>query len=120
MHGPSACFAALSPFEATVAGVKVIGSAQVRRGRAFLQQGSLRLTADEKREARLLGEARPSLSGLLGRPTAYAEAAAALRRAFAQALGICFEDSTLTLEEERLAQSLEEIMYASPAWTWDR
>jgi lipoate-protein ligase A len=42
-HGSSPCFAMLSPFEVTVGGKKICGSAQFRSGGLFLQHGSLRV-----------------------------------------------------------------------------
>ena len=40
-HGRNPCFAMLSPFEVTVGGKKICGSAQYRSGGFFLQHGSL-------------------------------------------------------------------------------
>ncbi len=116
----AACFATLGPCEVTVAGVKVVGSAQARRRRAFLQQGSLRLAADQEREALLLGETQPSLRELLGRAITYTEAAAALRGAFAEILHIDFQDAGLTPQEEDLVRTLERDRYTNPAWTWQQ
>ncbi|MFQ6019141.1 MAG: biotin/lipoate A/B protein ligase family protein [Dehalococcoidia bacterium] len=115
-----ACFADIGPYELTVGGVKTVGSAQVRRGGAFLQQGSLRLAADLGLEARLLERSQPALSDILGRAVGYAEAARTLRRAFAEALALTLEDSSLTAEEEALARALEAIRYANPDWTRQR
>jgi lipoate-protein ligase A len=43
VSGASPCFAMLNPFEVTVAGRKICGSAQLRAAGAFLQHGSLRV-----------------------------------------------------------------------------
>lgn len=118
----ASCFAPTSrgPHELSVDGTKVVGSAQVRRDGALLQQGSLRLEADRSLEARLLGESHPCLRDLLGRRITYAEASQALRRAFAHALGLTFAHSTLTASEFAVTVALERERYASPAWTWER
>ena len=116
----TACFAAFSPYELGVDGAKAIGSAQVRRNGALLQQGSLRLAADHPLEARLLGESQPSLGDLLTRGVTYEEAAQALPRAFGQVFGIALVGSTLSVDELAATSALERAKYASPAWTWPR
>jgi len=45
-HGSNPCFAVLSPFEVTVGGKKICGSAQYRSGGFFLQHGSLLVRDD--------------------------------------------------------------------------
>lgn len=117
---PSGCFASSGPFELTVKGAKVLGSAQVRRGPVLLQQGSLRLERDPQRERLLLDGSGPSLSDLLGRRVGYGEAAAALRRAFADTFAITLERSALSSDEAARAATLERDKYANPAWTWQR
>ena len=116
----TACFSAFSPYELSVDGAKAIGSAQVRRGGALLQQGSLRLAADHPLEARLLGESQPSLRDLLSRGIPCVEAARSLRRAFGQLFGIALVDSTFSIDELAAAAALERKKYAGPAWTWLR
>lgn len=121
-NGPAlrGCFASCGPFELTVKGAKVLGNAQVRRGPALLQQGSLRLERDPQRERLLLDGSGPSLSDLLGRRVGYEEAAAALRRAFADAFNITLEGSALSRDEMARAAALEHDKYANPRWTWQR
>jgi len=117
--GSSSCFAALGPFELTLKGAKILGSAQVRRSSAFLQQGSIRLESDPQLENLLLKETAPSLRDLLGYRIAYSEAATALRNAFAEALGP-LESSALRPDEVAQTATLERERYANPAWTWIR
>ncbi|HLQ60144.1 MAG TPA: hypothetical protein VK113_11560 [Gemmatimonadales bacterium] len=71
---PTSCFAAPVGGEIVVQGRKLVGSAQVRRGDAFLQHGSI-----------LLDGAQPSsdnqettLAAVLGRPVSFEEVAAAI------------------------------------------
>ena len=65
---PTACFAATVGGEVLAAGRKVIGSAQVRRGAAFLQHGSILLDG---------------LQQVLGRPVTFEEVTAAIVAAWA-------------------------------------
>jgi lipoate-protein ligase A len=77
------CFAAPVGGEVLVGGRKVIGSAQVRRGHAFLQHGSILLAGsqdvvtDVSRERGARSSAT-SLSAVLGRPVSFDEVAAAI------------------------------------------
>jgi lipoyl(octanoyl) transferase len=78
------CFSSTSAYEISVAGRKVVGSAQVRRNGIVLQHGSILLSVDYERQARCLkGPAVISagalagkmigLEAILGRPIAPAE-----------------------------------------------
>lgn len=104
VHNQSAaCFEVPSAYEITVAGQKLIGSAQTRPQGRVLQHGSLPLRGnigrvadylwfenEESREqlrAHLLARAA-TLSAVLGRPVAFAEACAAMRDGFAAALNL--------------------------------
>ena len=103
------CFAAAAPYELTLAGRKLVGSAQARRGGALLQQGSIRL-APEPAEA----AAATSLQEALGRAVAWDELSEALVPGFARAWGIDICPGELTDEEEALARRLERECYADP------
>jgi len=106
------CFEAIAPHELTLAGRKLVGSAQARRGGALLQQGSIRL-APEPTEA----PHATSLQEALGRPVSWDELAEALVQGFARAWGIETRPGGLTAEEEELARRLERERYADPDWT---
>ncbi len=56
----------------------------------------------------------------MGRDVSFEEMAAALRKAFAEALKLRFEDVGLSHGELALAQALERDKYADPGWTWER
>jgi lipoate-protein ligase A len=67
------CFATLSPFEVTVAGKKICGSAQFRSGGFFLQHGSLRVTVVWPTGYELDGGKVTSVDSELGQVTAFSE-----------------------------------------------
>jgi lipoate-protein ligase A len=106
------CFEAAAPYELALAGRKLVGSAQARRGGALLQQGSIRL-APEPAEATLA----TSLQEALGRPVSWDELGEALVSGFARAWGIEIRPRQLTVDEEELARRLERERYADPDWT---
>jgi len=106
------CFAAIAPHELTLAGRKLVGSAQARRGGALLQQGSIRLAP----EAAAAPHAT-SLQEALGRPVSWDELTEALVLGFARAWGIEIRPGGLTAEEEELARRLERERYGDPLWT---
>lgn len=70
---PAVCFAVPVGGEILVRGRKVVGSAQVRRGEAFLQHGSILLAGKQPGES---GET--TLSAELGRPVSFNEMAQAV------------------------------------------
>jgi len=116
----AACFALAGPYEVTVRGAKVIGSAQLRRRGVLLQQGAIRTERDGALEARLFPglPPAPGLHELLGRPLAYQEVAAALRDTFAEALGLTLTPAPLSAEERELCRtvlaSARESLQAAP------
>ena len=101
------CFEAAAPYELTLAGRKLVGSAQARHKGSLLQQGSIRLEPEpaEASQATSLREA-------LGRPVSWDELAEALIRGFARAWGIEIRPGELATEEEALARRLEREWYA--------
>jgi lipoate-protein ligase A len=85
------CFAMLSPFEVTVAGKKICGSAQYRSGGFFLQHGSIRirdcwdyndLTVLWPRGCELDNDRVTSIDYELGQFTDFSEIEAGLLKAF--------------------------------------
>lgn len=134
-----ACFDATSFCEITVHGKKLIGSAQVRRGGAVLQHGSILLRADWEMMATLFGHnglrhQATTASEALGRDVSWEEMADALashccvrptgrtriETPFEAALGIQLEDGELTSEETVMAEQLVEKKYSSPEWNLRR
>jgi lipoyl(octanoyl) transferase len=85
--GAGACFAASAGGEVLVSGRKVVGSAQVRRGAAFLQHGSILLDGSQD-VVRAVSHQRSDVSGEttlsaeLGRPVGFDEVAQAIVHAW--------------------------------------
>lgn len=115
------CFVSSGRFEVVVNGRKLIGSAQRRVGRSVLQHGSLlidsrhagladlipSLTGAEREAVRRSLEARTAtLERVLGRPVAFEDVAAAVRKGFAEAWGVELPEGTLTGPEEQLTAAL--------------
>jgi lipoate-protein ligase A len=74
--GPTSCFSAPVGGEILVAGRKLVGSAQVRRGDAFLQHGSILLEGTQPGGA----GGGTTVAAALGRPLSFGVVAAAIIR----------------------------------------
>lgn len=116
--GAGACFAAPVGGEIIVGGRKVVGSAQVREGGAFLQHGSILLADGQDLVARVLVDPAPApraaaLGALLRRDVTFAETADAVVDAAAEAWGGAWQraDPPAPQEPNR---------FADPDWTWRR
>ena len=112
-----ACFAAPVGGEVLIGGKKVVGSAQVRRGRAFLQHGSILLGGSQDTIRSVSREAVPpegatTLSAALGRSVSFAEVAGAVVQTWDGGDGVAETSSPLP---ERLTAA-----YFDPGWTWRR
>jgi len=112
VFGP--CFSAPAGGEVLVHGRKVIGSAQVRRGAALLQHGSILLdgsqeivSAVSRQQSALRGET--TLREALGRPVTFDEVAQAVVRAWG------FPPPLTARPPDRPTAA-----FADPAWTWRR
>jgi len=115
-QGSGWCFEAIAAHELALAGRKLVGSAQARRGGALLQQGSIpALGGPEPAEAAQATPIRAtSLQEALGRPVSWDELAEALIRGFGRAWGIEIRRGELSADEEELAHRLERERYADP------
>lgn len=129
--GEPVCFEIPSNYEITVAGKKLVGSAQARRKNGVLQHGSLPLYGDLTRitqalaypdesararaSARLLAHA--ANAQMLGRSLTWAESAEAFTVAFKETLNLGFREEPLTPTELRRANELVEQKYGNPSWT---
>ncbi|MBI4301141.1 MAG: lipoate--protein ligase family protein [Chloroflexi bacterium] len=127
----AACFDSTSAYELTVAGRKLVGSAQVRRDGALLQHGSILLGRDGSKLSTLLRgtnasfakrfeERTLSLREVLGRPLSLEEATEGIKRGFQDAWGSIFKEGVVLPEEMALAQRLMEEKYDSQAWNLRR
>jgi len=122
--GPS-CFEVVSAHEISVLRRKLVGSAQLRRRRAFLQHGSIPIRGDSGRVARALGTAARTdrftdLERSLGRTPNDDEIDVAMRRGFERTLGISLRDGSLTANEIAVARELSRTRYVAPRWTLRR
>ena len=126
------CFEAPSAYEITVAGKKLIGSAQARRREGVLQHGSLPLAGDltritqalvfneeSSRQAagqRLLRRATTA-EAIIGHGVQWDAAAEAFRCGFESELGLRLVPGTLSASEAARAEELVREKYAHPSWT---
>src|SRR5687768_3895042 len=126
------CFEVPSAYEITVAGKKLIGSAQTRKKEGVLQHGSLPLTGDLARicqvlvfenetarahaSTRLLARAA-TIESALGRAISWDTAAQAFIQAFEAQLGLSFEKGDLSKSEARRTDELVKEKYSHPSWT---
>jgi lipoate-protein ligase A len=106
-----ACFAASVPWEIGIGGRKLVGSAQRRARRAFLQHGSIPLAGDQALLAEIWpGSLEPeritNVSSAVGRTVEFDELAATLVVAFEESLSAELEPDALTREEERRIDAL--------------
>ena len=121
-QAPAFCFARTGRYEIEVGGRKLVGSAQRRRGRCFLQHGSVLLGADEPR-LRALFPTTPdpmapltTLEAALGRRLPFDEVAGALGAAFEREHGLVLKPGGLSEGEQTLVDRLVAEKYASEAW----
>jgi lipoate-protein ligase A len=109
--------------EVLIDGKKVVGSAQLRLGNAFLQHGSLLLEDDQALVRELGGDSAAvaselPLSRCLGRTVGFGEAAEAVRRAAERWTGpwLCTGENVPVLERaDRHAGRFQD-----EGWTWER
>jgi lipoate-protein ligase A len=122
------CFEVPSNYEITMAGKKLVGSAQARRKDGILQHGTLPLSGDLARitqvlafpdEAARLSAAQrlhtraATLEEILGYPVPWEHAAQAFITAFQQTLNLELLSSGLTPQEQARAAQLSTDKYAS-------
>jgi len=109
------CFGSSVGGEVLVHGRKVVGSAQVRRGDAFLQHGSILLAGSQALVYRLAGEpvgTETNLTAVLGRAVAFDEVAASVIAAFA-----CDVARAVATRPPPPALTAP---FRDPTWTWRR
>lgn len=125
------CFERPSDYEITVAGRKLVGSAQWRAQGGVLQHGTLPLCGDitrilgylsfaeEERESQrsVLRARALTLEEALGHTLAFGQVAEALAKGFAQALELTLVPGELTARERVRAAELRLSRYASPDWS---
>lgn len=126
------CFASPSWYEIEAGGRKLIGSAQVRKEKGFLQHGSILLSFDAGLLLHLLGQNVNNrlIEGLRKRMTCLEEimggrpekemVISALVTGLSRVLDVRWEPGDLTPEEIRLAEDLKLNKYLTPEWNEDR
>lgn len=115
LRSAGACFAQPVGGEVTVGGKKLVGSAQVRQGAAFLQHGSLLLAGSQDLVHRVSRRPAPSpcattLAAVLGRAVSFEQVADAIVRAWGEPL------TSTAFDRPRPPSTA----FADPAWTWRR
>ncbi|HEU5101639.1 MAG TPA: biotin/lipoate A/B protein ligase family protein [Roseiflexaceae bacterium] len=125
--GSAACFDTPAAFELTVAGRKLVGSAQTRHAGSVLQHGAIPLAPHAARLAELLlqppddlGTRMITLNQALGRSVGFDEIAQALIAGFREQWGVPFEHGELSNCEQYEEQRLLAAKYADDRWTYGR
>lgn len=133
-HPSAACFASSTQADLTSGGYKLVGSAQVWREDALLQQGSLplddraaeffsmlRFPNDEAREADLaLYREKTQPLHVFAPQAAWNDVAEAFRSGFSAALGVEFAPGELSASEWELARQLAQEKYSKLEWRKER
>lgn len=119
---PAFCFARTGSCEIELAGRKVVGSAQRRYGRCFLQHGSVLLGVDAPRLQALFPTTRDPLATLttleaaLGHRPKFDDVVQALAAAFEAEHGLDVRPDGLSLDETAAVERLVGEKYATDAW----
>jgi lipoyl(octanoyl) transferase len=116
------CFAEPGPWELTLEGRKVLGSAQTRRRRVVLQHGSLMLGAHGTFALAVGGNGTESVSSCTSPLRDYLpDGGVGLREAIASraaaAWSVELREDRLTAAEEERAADLAREKYTAPGWT---
>ncbi|MFB3896473.1 MAG: biotin/lipoate A/B protein ligase family protein [bacterium] len=125
------CFASTSRYEVTVNGKKLIGSAQRRIQNAMLQQGSILLDYDPRKEQRyflvnpgtdseFMANCVTAINKHLPEPVNLETLINHLIQGFAKEFRVEFEVGTLSKPEQKLSESLLTEKYLTDAWNKHR
>lgn len=127
------CFDAPSWYELVVEGKKVAGSAQTRQKGVILQHGAILLDLDEEkllsvfnfdseeakeRMRKKLPEKAVAINSLVSEPVSIEQCVEAFREGFAKSLQIELKPFTLSEEQLKYVQALEEKKYAHDDWNF--
>lgn len=125
------CFETPSHYEITVAGRKLVGSAQSRVRGGVLQHGTIPLSGDLARvvdylafsdaerqvQRRRLALRALTVEEALGAARSFDSVAHALAEGFAEALNLTLVPGELSPQERALSAEIRERVYAAPDWT---
>jgi lipoate-protein ligase A len=121
------CLARKEPYDILIQGKKLGGSAQKRKKKIILQQGSIPLSFDKHRAARFLKNPQhvesleiTTLCELTQHTCDFDKLAKILTEAFCQHFQTHLSISNLSGEEHLLSQKLKNNKYAHPAWNLNR
>jgi lipoate-protein ligase A len=119
---PAFCFARTGTYELELGGRKIVGSAQRRHGKSFLQHGSILLGIDAARVGAIF-PATPdpaasvaTLEQALGRSPDWDACVAAIAAAFEAEHGLDLQAGGLTEGEAAQVDTLAREKYATEAW----
>lgn len=126
------CFQNPGPYEITVSGKKLVGSAQVRRAGGVLQHGSLPLQGDlgriclalryatehdRKRAMREVSRQAITIERVLGKPCTWEEAVQYLTAGFEEAFRLSFSRQEPSQTEISRSLAILDERYSRPDWT---
>jgi lipoate-protein ligase A len=117
------CFRRAGAYEIAVGGRKLVGSAQRRQRGAFLQHGSVLLSADPDRIRAIFPHepepttAMTTLADVLGRSPGFDAVVEVLAAGLAEALGAMLVPTGLSPEESGLVDVLVAEKYGAEGWT---
>jgi len=117
-----ACFHTPSRCEVMAGGKKLVGSAQRRFKKTFLQHGSILFGMDEGLNGRVFGKEVIERMTTIGNLSVISEDAfrAVLIKRLSEGLDASFVPCVLTEEEESLKRDLLQSKYLSPKWNLSR
>lgn len=123
--GPTPCFESPVAGELVVDGRKLVGSAQVREGGAFLQHGSILVGDDQQLLNELLHVPQAmtppaTLTSVLGAPVTIDAFATSLESVLATASGVPPVRLTVEASLSREIETLQHTRYGTEEWTWRR
>jgi lipoate-protein ligase A len=119
------CFASATKYELEYKGKKIVGSAQRRDSKAFLQHGSILLNFNEKELLKSIGaeisesdpaEYMTSISKILNYRVGYADAIKKLILGFEETFKIEMVYDKLNPREIEAADFLDSVKYSSEEW----
>jgi lipoate-protein ligase A len=119
---PAFCFARTGTYELALGGRKIVGSAQRRHGKSFLQHGSILLGIDAARVAAIFpatldpAASVATLEQALGRRPDWDACVTALTAAFEAEHGLDLRPGGLTTDEAAQVDTLAREKYATEAW----
>jgi lipoate-protein ligase A len=123
--GVGACFASPAGGEVIVRGRKLVGSAQVREGNAFLQHGSILLgNGQDVVSAVTRGDAptasATSLEDVLGRSVTFAEVTNAIVQEAGASWPVHWHSGGWPAPPVNTVPLCGQSAFVNPAWTWRR